>query len=174
MGRRINEGDYDHIKYGGVSRKTANTLGGVYQENRGRRSADETIAGRWNSSPFENGERYNWGNRNGWDQAYHQNQRRSRHGGGQVGPDSGHRGRGPKGYKRSDDSVFHDVCDTLALSAEVDASEIDVSVKEGVVYLNGSVTDRNTKKLAELQVENISGVSDVQNLLRINSKKDMH
>lgn len=194
MGRRINDGDVtgmkqdryrnsrfelereDQTRFGGVSRKTPNTIGGRYEENRGRRSAD-TVRSQWDNSPFEDGEISNWNRREGWDTYYNQNYQRGNraHGGAQIGHDSeGHRGKGPKGYRRSDDSIFHDVCDRLSLSPDVDASEIDVSVKEGIVYLNGSVSDRRIKKLAELEVENVSGVVDVQNLLSFNPKKDLH
>lgn len=90
-------------------------------------------------------------------------------------PDKGNRGRGPRGYKRSDESIYEDVCVMLSRSPAIDASEIEVSVKDGIVYLNGSVSDREIKKRAELEVENISGVVDVQNLLNFNSaKKDFH
>lgn len=85
------------------------------------------------------------------------------------------RGKGPRGYKRSDESIYDDVCVMLSRSPEVDASNIEVSVKDGIVYLNGAVSDRGTKKMAELEIENISGVIDVQNLLSFNSSnKDFH
>jgi hypothetical protein len=100
------------------------------------------------------------------------------HGGALIGHDQasqGNRGRGPRGYKRSDKSIYEDVCDMLFRSSDVDATEIEVSVKEGIVFLNGSVTDRETKKMAELEIENISGVFDVLNFLKINSaKRDFH
>jgi osmotically-inducible protein OsmY len=183
MSRRINDGDKTGYKqdryrnsrfevddrynqnYGGVTQKTANTIGGAYAENRGRREAEDMDARsrRFDNSPFENGRLYNWNRRQGWDEYY--GQESSRQGGAQMDHHIGHRGKGPKGYKRADDSIFHDVCDTLSLSPDVDATNIEVSVKEGVVYLNGSVRDRNSKRMAELEIENISGVQDVQNLL---------
>ncbi len=87
----------------------------------------------------------------------------------------GHSGKGPRGYKRSDESIYEDVCVMLSRSADVDAFDIEVSVKEGVVYLNGTVSDRDSKKKAELEIDNVSGIVDVQNLLRFNqSKKDLH
>ena len=39
-------------------------------------------------------------------------------------------GRGPKGYRRSDDRVKEEVCETLSLSPRVDATEIEVDVKD--------------------------------------------
>jgi hypothetical protein len=186
MGRRINDGDMtglkqdryrnsrfefednidqrDPVHFGGVSRKSANTLGGVHQENRGRRYADENLRSQWDNSPFENGNQYNWKNRQGWENFYSVNGNRT-HGGAIQDHDIGHRGKGPKGYKRPDESIYSDVCDRLAMSADIDASNIEVSVKEGIVYLRGSVSDRRLKRRTELEIENVSGVTDVQNLL---------
>lgn len=78
----------------------------------------------------------------------------------------GHVGKGPKGYRRSDERIKEDVCEALARSYDVDATHIVVDVKEGCVYLTGEVDTRQTKKLAEDAVEGISGVVDVQNQLR--------
>jgi osmotically-inducible protein OsmY len=60
----------------------------------------------------------------------------------------------------------------LSRSADVDASGIEVTVKEGIVYLNGSVDGRQMKRMAELEIENISGVTDVQNLLAISKRPE--
>lgn len=78
-----------------------------------------------------------------------------------------HYGKGPKGYKRSDDRIKEDVHEALTWNNEVDASEIEVEVKEGEVTLSGSVVDRRTKRLAEELIEDISGVHDVSNQLKI-------
>lgn len=77
----------------------------------------------------------------------------------------GHSGKGPKGYRRSDESIREEVCEALYRSHEVDASGIDVDVKDSCVYLRGEVEDRFMKRSAETAVENVSGVDDVQNLL---------
>lgn len=193
MGRRINDGDRTGMKldkfrnsrfeiddmendfhYGGVSRSTINTLGGISAENRGRRSAEFQPRSRWDQSPFENLKLSNWKRRQGWDEYYSEGYDRGNRnrGGALIGHDLGNRGRGPKGYKRSDDSIYHDVCDTLSLSPDIDASDIEVSVKDGVVFLDGSVSSRDIKKLAEYEIENISGVTDVQNLLNFRKKEE--
>lgn len=163
----------------GVTRRTFNTISGKFNDNRGRRSDEMGPRSKWDGSPFEDGEIYNWNKRKGWDEYYQSYDRGNRNrGGALIGSDQsniGQRGRGPRGYKRSDDSIYEDVCDMLSRSSDVDATEIEVSVKEGIVYLNGTVPDRDTKKMAELEIENISGVIDVQNLLNfIQSKKDLH
>lgn len=76
-------------------------------------------------------------------------------------------GRGPKGYQRSDERIREDVCDRLADSPDVDASEIEVNVSAGEVTLTGSVQDRESKRRSEDLVESISGVREVHNQLRV-------
>lgn len=155
-------------RYGGMAKKTPNTLGGVFAENRGRRSA-EGVSDRWDNSPFENGKIHNWKRREGWDRFYDQSFERGNrnYGGAQTDHEGSHFGKGPRGYRRSDESIYDDVCQSLELSPEVDASNVEVSVKNGIVLLEGTVSDRMSKKMAELEIENISGVHDVQNRLSI-------
>lgn len=78
-----------------------------------------------------------------------------------------HRGRGPKGYKRTDARILEEVNDRLADDPFVDASEIEVRVAEGEVTLTGTVDDRNAKRRAEDLAEHVSGVAHVQNNLRV-------
>lgn len=88
-----------------------------------------------------------------------------------IGQDSdrggSYRGRGPKNYQRSDDRIREDVCERLTMDHDVDASEIEVNVQDGVVTLNGSVNDRHAKRLAEDICESVRGVKDVQNNIRV-------
>jgi hypothetical protein len=162
MARKIaDESSFSHAS-------SPNTMGGAWEENRGRRSSNPHD--KRADNPFENGKLYNWSHKHGWDQFYQKN---SRHGGAQIGNDhtSNHSGRGPKGYKRSDESIFEDVCETLYLSRDVDASNIEVSIHAGCVRLVGEVESREVKRMAEIEVENISGVVDVQNELVIKRKE---
>jgi osmotically-inducible protein OsmY len=76
-------------------------------------------------------------------------------------------GRGPKGYTRTDDRIREDVCDRLSMDDEVDASEIEVQVKDGEVTLEGSVQTRHMKHQAEDVIEDLPGVKDVHNRLRV-------
>src|SRR5215212_4361151 len=78
-----------------------------------------------------------------------------------------HRGRGPKGYTRSDDRIREDVSDRLTDDPRVDASEIEVSVSGGEVTLSGTVDSRQAKRRAEDIAERVSGVRHVQNNLRV-------
>jgi len=77
--------------------------------------------------------------------------------------------RGPKGYKRSDDRIREDVSDRLAQQDEIDPSEIEVRVENGDVTLTGSVRTRHEKFRAEEIADDISGVNEVHNQLRIGS-----
>jgi osmotically-inducible protein OsmY len=78
-----------------------------------------------------------------------------------------HRGRGPKGYQRSDDRIREDVDDRLSDDPYVDASEIEVSVSNGEVTLSGTVDGREAKRRAEDIADRVSGVRHVQNNLRV-------
>jgi osmotically-inducible protein OsmY/sporulation protein YlmC with PRC-barrel domain len=73
----------------------------------------------------------------------------------------GFRGRGPRGYKRSDDRIREDVNDRLSDHPLLDASGIDVTVNNGVVTLSGTVNDRSDKRRAEDLALMVPGVADV-------------
>lgn len=78
-----------------------------------------------------------------------------------------HRGRGPRGYSRSDDRIREDVNDRLTEDPFLDASDIEITVSQGEVTLNGTVDSRAAKRRAEDIVDAISGVTHSQNNLRI-------
>lgn len=80
-------------------------------------------------------------------------------------------GRGPKGYERSDERLREDICERLERDPHIDASEISISVKSGVVTLEGSVADRMQKHRAEDMADACSGVKDVQNRINV-SRRD--
>jgi osmotically-inducible protein OsmY len=79
----------------------------------------------------------------------------------------GHAGRGPKGYRRSDDRIREDVSDRLMADDQLDASEIEVQVRDAEVTLSGTVEDRWAKRRAEDVAEQVMGVRDVMNKLRV-------
>lgn len=79
----------------------------------------------------------------------------------------GFRGRGPQGYRRSDERLRELVCDALTEDDRVDASHIEVRVENAEVTLTGTVDDRQQKRCAEDAVEQIGGVRDVHNQLRV-------
>jgi hypothetical protein len=84
-----------------------------------------------------------------------------------------HVGRGPRGYRRSDDRIRDDVCERLWDDGMVDASDIDVSVDNGEVLLDGYVNNRYEKRQAEMTAELARGVTDVRNHLRLRSQQRM-
>lgn len=78
-----------------------------------------------------------------------------------------HRGRGPKNYKRSDARIEEDINDKLTYDSYIDASDITVSVSGGEVTLTGTVPNRFTKRQAEDIAESVSGVTNVENRIRV-------
>jgi len=78
-----------------------------------------------------------------------------------------HAGKGPKNYRRCDDRICEDVQQRLTDDPYVDASDIEVVVKEGEVTLSGTVLDRYMKRAAEDAVADLPGVRDVHNQIRV-------
>jgi hypothetical protein len=76
-------------------------------------------------------------------------------------------GRGPKGYRRSDERIREDVSDRLTDDAWLDASNIEVKAENGMVTLSGNVKSRDDKRRAEDIVMSISGVKDVINQIHV-------
>jgi hypothetical protein len=93
------------------------------------------------------------------------------------GPDYGraedgrhsYRGRGPRDYRRPDERVYADVCEALTDDEQVDATNIEVAVKDGEVTLSGHVSSRDEKRRAEDVADRIAGVRDIHNQLRVQS-----
>jgi osmotically-inducible protein OsmY len=75
-------------------------------------------------------------------------------------------GKGPKSYRRSDERIREDVNDQLG-EGYLDASEIEVAVVEGVVTLSGTVNSRSDKRRAEDIADEVKGVKNVENRLRV-------
>ncbi|MBV7411084.1 BON domain-containing protein [Maritimibacter sp. DP1N21-5] len=86
--------------------------------------------------------------------------------------DNDKRGRGPKNYQRSDSRIQEDVNDELTDSDRLDASEIEVSVSDREVTLTGTVSSKAEKRWAEDCADRVSGVTHVQNNLRVSSGAD--
>lgn len=76
-------------------------------------------------------------------------------------------GRGPKNFRRSDERVYEDVCDLLTHSPDVDASDVVVEVKDGVVCLSGRVPERIQKYIAEDITIDVAGVRDIRNDIKV-------
>jgi osmotically-inducible protein OsmY len=80
-----------------------------------------------------------------------------------------HRGRGPKGYLRSDERLRETICERLTDDPRIDASDIEVEVKDQSVTLRGTVDDRRTKYAVEELVDRC-GPSMIQNELRTRTR----
>lgn len=82
-----------------------------------------------------------------------------------------HYGKGPKGYKRSDDRTREEVCEAIAHQGHIDASDVEVKVAGGIVTLSGTVAQRHHKRALEHLVEHCRGVDDVHNELRLKKEE---
>lgn len=81
-------------------------------------------------------------------------------------------GRGPRGWRRPDRSIREDLCERLMHHGEIDATDVDVVVANGEVLLTGEVDSRATKRAIEDLAYRVSGVLDVNNLLKIGVARD--
>ncbi|HEX2595444.1 MAG TPA: BON domain-containing protein [Luteimonas sp.] len=86
-----------------------------------------------------------------------------------YGGSTSYRGLGPKNYTRSDERIREDLNEKLTEAHDIDASGLSVEVNNGVATLTGSVDQRWMKHRAEDLAESCSGVSDVNNQIRVNA-----
>jgi len=77
-----------------------------------------------------------------------------------------YRGRGPKGYRRSDERIKEDINDRLS-EGYLDASDVEVMVVNAEVTLTGTVNSRTDKRRAEDIAEDVNGVTNVENRIRV-------
>ncbi len=80
-------------------------------------------------------------------------------------------GKGPKNWHRTDEKLREEVCEALARARMVDASDIDVSVEDGIVLLTGWVNDRQEKRQAEDCLDDVLGIHDIRNELHLRDRK---
>jgi osmotically-inducible protein OsmY len=166
LSRRGYHGQQDMGNRGWGQQETSGR--GYYgQQDMGNRgySGQQDTSGRGYSAQQDMGNR-GWGQQQGWTSS------QTGYGGqwtqtGGMERTSLMRGRGPKGYKRSDDRIREDVCDRLTDHHDIDASEIEVRVQNGEVTLTGTVTERRQKHAVEQLIESLPGVADVHNQIRV-------
>ncbi|MCK9512325.1 MAG: BON domain-containing protein [Pigmentiphaga sp.] len=91
------------------------------------------------------------------------------------GPDDGPRPQprriDPKGYIRSDERIREVVCERLSHSG-LDVSDVEVSVQEGRVALEGTVPSRRVKHAVEDCADGCAGVVEVENRVRVANRDD--
>jgi hypothetical protein len=76
-------------------------------------------------------------------------------------------GRGPRGYQRSDERIKEDICELLTRHGQIDPSDVDIDVHHGEVILRGWVDGRSMKRLIEDVIEDIPGVRDIRNEIKV-------
>lgn len=81
-------------------------------------------------------------------------------------------GKGPKAYTRSDDRIREDVYDRL-MHGWVNAEHVEVQVKGGEVTLTGLVEERRDKRTIEDLIEDVLGVKDVHNHLKVGTPETL-
>lgn len=86
---------------------------------------------------------------------------------GQGSYGQGHRGKGPRNYARSDERITEDLNERLMQDDEIDASDVEVSVSDGTVTLEGTVSQRAMKHRIEDLAEACAGVKDIENRIRV-------
>lgn len=73
----------------------------------------------------------------------------------------------PKGYQRSDERIREDLCERLAHDDRLEVQDVEVQVSGGVVTLTGAVRDRRQKYCVEDIADDIFGVREVHNRIRV-------
>ena len=86
---------------------------------------------------------------------------------GEVAEQGPHYGKGPKGYRRSDERIREEACERIARQGWVDASDVEVHVENAVIRLTGTVATREDKRGLELMLDRVHGVDEVRNELRL-------
>jgi osmotically-inducible protein OsmY len=92
-------------------------------------------------------------------------------GGGRADDYVSYRGRGPKNWRRADPDICEMVNERLTDHDGIDATDVEVTVENGEVTLNGLVGSRWQKRLAEDIALSCSGVHDVHNRLRVSDRE---
>jgi hypothetical protein len=173
------EGDEDLGVFGGYGGYDAHAGYGGEDDTPGYGREEQRRYSESRGAPYRDrprGERYDDDLRSGSIAAREREQRRWRGDAGRFGgreetswPQSRgeHAGRGPREYQRSDERIREDACDRLTDAGEVDASNVTVSVSNGEVTIEGEVPSRQMKRAAEDCLEDISGVKQIHNHLRV-------
>ena len=147
-----NEADYDGYPVERSDRDYS-TIRDEYDRPRNyHRRGDDAYSGRW-----EDSDEQPYGPRRAYNVYDDDTGRRE-------GP---YAGRGPRGYRRSDERILEEVNERLTWHGGVDATYIVARVENGEVTLEGTVDSRRAKRMAEDAIESIYGVSDIHNHLRV-------
>jgi osmotically-inducible protein OsmY len=171
---RDNGYDSDYNRSYGRRNLDSYGSGNSYGTNRDRFEGRNDHGRSWNNDGYGN---KNSGSRDWWDRTTDEvaswfgddDAQRRREVDKRTGP---HSGKGPKGYKRSDERIKDDVNDRLSDDSFIDASEIDVTCEDCEIVLTGTVDTKEEKRRAEDIAERISGVKNVENRLKVRSREN--
>ena len=81
-----------------------------------------------------------------------------------------HIGKGPKGYSRTDERLLEEIHERLSMGY-LDASEIEVTVKNGEVVLKGTVSTKSDRRTAEDAIEDVLGVKEIDNRIKVKKQE---
>ena len=158
---RSDRGVYDRSSW---PREAASSAGYTSSWN------NQAFGGWSNETGFERpgyGGDWNYGRRYGSDYMYGT---QPAEGEGRWSREGRYYGRGPRNWRRPDSRIEDEVYETLSRHGYIDASEVEVQVKDCEVTLQGRVHSKEEKRLAEDLVERIFGVEDVHNKLKVEKR----
>ncbi len=157
-----------------------------YAENNDNYSNQGTYRNSENENNYRRNENNQWGNtRNQWNSGSSWGRQNEDHGNAQldrqgsnywgVGSErnfNDNRGKGPKNYSRSKERIIEDINDRLSDDRMLDASDIEVKAENSTIILSGTVDTKEAKRRAEDIAESISGVSNVENRIRLKNQSE--
>jgi|GEM_PF-6196077 len=73
----------------------------------------------------------------------------------------------PQPLQRSNDRVYNEAREGITRQGLVDASDINVRVEHGEVFLEGTVPSSREKQMAEEDVQSLPGIESVHNRLQV-------
>jgi osmotically-inducible protein OsmY len=160
-------------EYGDYGDLASDTRSGAYRNYGSLRSSGRST-GAYGDYGYRTGE-LGWRGEGGLSRGYrgdYESLQHSQGGGREHEQMRSFRGRGPRNYTRSDDRIREDINEQLMDADDIDASDVSVEVKDGVVTLSGSVEQRWLKHRIEDMADNCNGVKDVRNEIRVQSRSD--
>jgi hypothetical protein len=82
------------------------------------------------------------------------------------------RGIGPRGYVRSPQRIYEDICDRLTDNPFIDASDIEVTVSGSEAVLRGSVDSEIARRQCGSIADEVAGVTHVHNRLTVRANAE--
>lgn len=76
-------------------------------------------------------------------------------------------GQAARRGKRTDELIREDIYDALDSRADIDAPDISLHVRDGVVIIEGEVSDAMVRHRVEQCVDSVDGVKDINNRLHL-------